>query len=129
MDDRLKRNLMIGVTVMAVGVCGYYVWNTFGEDETLRSANRRVIKCSETGQEFKIKITRDLKPYPHENPKTGTKTLYPTEVCYWDECGKQRGTRVILNVWLGKEGPTKCPVCEHTVRPHNPKPPGWKGLG
>jgi hypothetical protein len=61
-------------------------------------------------------------PYPHENPRTGKNTLYPTEVCYKNECAQRGGTRVILNPWLGVKEPTRCPVCSAGVRAHNPGP-------
>jgi len=91
---------------------------------------RRVLKDAETGElfEFEFGFTLDTPPYPHENPKTHKKTLYPTEICYWDQCGKKGGTRVILNGWLGKGGTTNCPVCGHIVQVHNPAPPDWKGV-
>jgi len=124
MDESLKRNLVITVTVLCVGVCGYYVWSTFGQDKVADSVNTIVLKCAESGEEFEVRLTADFPPYPHENPKTHAQTLYPAEVCYWgEECRKRGGTRVILNSLLGKEEPTYCPVCGHIVRPRNPRPP------
>ena len=38
------------------------------------------------------------------------------------ECLDKGGTRVVLNAWLGQEGPTKCPVCGSGVYAHNPGP-------
>ncbi|MHC4233995.1 MAG: hypothetical protein ACYSUQ_02665 [Planctomycetota bacterium] len=127
MDESLKRNILIGVIVVVVAVAGYYTWSSLGESKVVRSANTRTLKCSETGKLFEVQLTTDMPPYPHENPRTGRKTLYPTEVCYWNQCGQKGGTRVILNQWLDQEDPTYCPVCGQVVRPHNPAPPGWKG--
>ena len=127
MDESLKRKIMIGAVILLVAVCGYYAWSSVGNDPVVRSANARVLMCAETGELFSIELTPDLPPYPHENPKTQRKTVYPTEVCYWNECGSKGGTRVILNSWLDKEGPTYCPVCGHVVRPHNRAPPDWQG--
>jgi len=128
MSESLKRNVMLVVAVLAVGACGYYIWAAFGSDESVQAANKRVLKDAETGELFEFDITPDTPPYPHENPKTHKKTLYPTELCYWDQCGKKGGTRVTLNAWLGKPEPTHCPVCGHVVRVHNPAPPDWKGV-
>ena len=122
MDEELKRKLIVGFAVVAIGVCLYLVVRSFGRDEVVKSANAVTLMCSETGKLFDVELTPDLAPYPHENPKTGRMTLYPTEVCWRGECAKRGGTRVILNTWLDIEGPTRCPVCNSIVRAHNPGP-------
>ena len=126
MDEGLKRKLIVGFAVVAIGVCLYLVVRSFGRDEVVKSANAVTLMCSETGKLFEVELTLDTPPYPHENPKTGRMTLYPTEVCWRGECAERGGTRVILNTWLDIEGPTRCPVCNSIVRAHNPgreKPP------
>ena len=123
MNPTLQRTLLIALAVVCVGLAAYYVWSNFGEDEVIRSANTRTLMDSETGELFDFEITPDFAPYPHKNPKTGTMTLYPTEVCWKGECLEKGGTHVIMNRWLGKEGPTRCPVCGSVVRDHNPGPP------
>jgi len=127
MNDSLKRGILIGAVVLLVVACGYYAWSSMGRDEIVQAANTRVLMCSETGELFEVQLTPDFGAFPHQNPKTGTMTLYPTEICYWNQCGDRGGTRVILNHWLGEEGPTHCPVCGHVVRRHNPAPPDWQG--
>ncbi|HUU84810.1 MAG TPA: hypothetical protein VM243_15015 [Phycisphaerae bacterium] len=123
MDEGLKRKLIVGFAVVAIGVCLYMVVRSFGRDEVTKRANTVTLMCSETGELFDVELGEDTAPFPHKNPKTGKMTLYPTEVCWRGECLKRGGTRVILNSWLGIEGPTRCPVCGSGVRAHNPGPP------
>ncbi len=52
-------------------------------------------------------------------------TGYPAEVCYWNQCGQQKGgTWVVLQQTMGLDTPTVCPKCGHAVVGHNPLPPG-----
>ena len=123
MDEGLKRNILIGVIVVALGVAGYFTWTTFfGPSDVTATANTFTLMDAETGKLHQVELTPDLQPYPHVNPKTGRATLYPTEVCWRGECLKKGGTHVILNSWVGKDEPTTCPVCGSGVRPHNPGP-------
>ena len=48
---------------------------------------------------------------------------YPAEACYWTPDGHPKDTPdyVVLNSYLGKSGPTFCPVCHRLVVFHNPK--------
>lgn len=111
--------LTVGMLVLLVVM----VCRTFRGEETPNDT--RTLMDSKTGELFEVP-TKDVKPYPMVNPKTGEDTLYRTEICYWgEECRKRGGTRVILNGSLGKKGPTYCPVCGHVVRAHNPRPPDY----
>lgn len=120
----MKKTILIIVAVVAFGYAGYALWNMFGSDEAVATANSRTLKDSESGDLVEVTIQEKMPPYPHENRKTGKKTLYPTEVCWAGECLKKGGTHVILNVWLGKDGPTYCPTCGSLVVAHNPGPIG-----
>jgi hypothetical protein len=80
---------------------------------------------TETGEvfkEFKIK-NGDTEPWAH--PRTGRRTLYSPEYCFWnaDGTGKTTPTYVILNAKLGIDAPTTCPDCGRVVVRHNPEPP------
>jgi len=126
MNDAWKKRLVAGLAVAAVGYFAYSVYTNFGGEST-SLADHRVLQDINTGRNYRVNITREgYGPYPHESPDTGESTLYPTEVCYWDQCGEAGGTRVILNTWRKLPEPTSCPVCGHTVRIHNPRPPGYK---
>jgi hypothetical protein len=63
--------------------------------------------------------------FPYANPKTGKRTLFPVETCFWTKDGKAKfpPTYVILNERLGKPGPTTCPDCGRRVTVYNPTPP------
>lgn len=66
--------------------------------------------------------------FPYRNPKTGERSMYPVEYCFYNECGPAGGTPVILNDYLGKEGPTTCPRCGEEVHAHNPRPSEYVGV-
>lgn len=80
---------------------------------------------AETGDVFKNFKIKDGDTEPWPNPRTGARTLYSPEYCYWnaDATAKTTPTYVILNAKLGIEGPTKCPDCGRVVVHHNPEPP------
>lgn len=86
---------------------------------------QRTAKDAVTGELFEKFHIKDGDTLPWVNPKTGQRTLYPVERCYWTRDGKAKTepTFVILNEMLGKEGPTICPDCAHVVVRHNPEPP------
>ncbi len=115
------KKVAFGVIALAlVVIAARGIWGTFGEAAV--PADTRTLMDVETGKLYEMPVTADWGPYPHVNPDTGKKTLYATEVCYANECGKHGGTHVIMNELLGKEGPTYCPKCGALVRFHNPGP-------
>ena len=122
MSENAKKGLMFAAVLVLVGYIGYSLLGG-GDDIAagIADANSRTLMDSETGELFVFSLEDLTEPFPLENPKTGTRTLYPTEVCYARECAKKpNGTHVILNVHFGKEGPTYCPECGALVRFHNP---------
>lgn len=73
----------------------------------------------------------NLQAFPHDlvlgekvpvKAPSGGNTGYPAELCYWTADGKPKSTPdyVLLNEWIGKKGPTFCPVCHRLVVGHNP---------
>lgn len=80
---------------------------------------------SETGEVFTGVDIKSDKSIPFANPKTGKRTLFPVESCYWTRDGKAKmdPTFVILNERLGKPGQTLCPDCGKPVKRFNPRPP------
>ena len=121
MNESLKKTLLAVVAACLLGYAGYAVWSSWGGGSVVANANTRTLMDSETGELFRMRLRIGMS-FPLENPKTGKKTLYPTEVCWAGKCLKKGGTHVILNHWLGKKGPTYCPVCGSLVVPHNPGP-------
>lgn len=106
---RLKQIILVVVAVCIVGYAAMQVLNA--GDASPTSANSRILKDAESGELVEIEVRPGMGPYPHENPKTGKKTLYPTEICFANDCDRKGGTRVILNAWLGVDKPTLCPNC------------------
>ena len=120
MTDTQKKVGAITLAVATVALLGAMLWRTFGGQSSAPSL--RTLMDAETGQLVTIKAT-EVGPLPMTNPKTGKRTLYLTERCFWGEkCNKDGGTHVIMNELMGKAGPTKCPVCGHVVYFHNPRP-------
>ena len=127
MGEGLKKKLVGGFAVLAVGCLAYIAFWDERSSVSTHSADHRILQDINTGKNYQVNITADdYPPYPHKNRSTGEMTLYPTEVCYWDEFGEKGGTRVILNTWRKLPEPTQCPVCGHTVRVHNPRPPAYQ---
>ncbi len=125
MNENLKRNLAIGGTTLVALYLLYGIFSGDGSAEVIDSTNTVKFICSETGRVFPIELTKDTPGFPLENPKTGNNTLWPAEMCYWDECGPKGGTAVLMNTFKDEKEPTHCPVCGHLVRFRNPKPPNY----
>lgn len=74
-----------------------------------------------TGQPFQVELKVGM-TIPVKAPSGGDG--YPAELCYWTADGgtKSVPTKVLLNSWIGKPGPTFCPDCHRLVVEHNPAP-------
>lgn len=85
----------------------------------------RVAIDADTGTVFERFKIKDGDTIPWKHPKTGKRTLYPAEKCFWTEAGtfKEQPTYVLLNELVGKQPPTICPDCGRQVVGHNPLPP------
>ena len=94
------------------------------EDPGAASRIRAAIDA-ETGTVFERFKIKDGDAIPWKNPKTGKRTLYPAEKCFWTAEGtfRDQPTYVLLNELVGRPGPTICPDCGRLVVPHNPLPP------
>lgn len=116
------------LALFSIGVLGYVIVSTYRSyaNDPKRQAIYSVVADSETGEvDEKFPLPSDGKGYPAVNPKTGKRTLYPVEECYWTKDGKAKlkPTYVILNSWFGKKTPTICPDCGRTVTKSNRMPP------
>lgn len=121
MSDTVKKIIIFVVCVLVLGFGAYMVKGFFSSSGELQSG--LLIADPETGDKAYIKVDRETPAPPYKNKKTGKMSMYPAEMCYWNECGERGGTPVVLNEYLDKKGPTKCPVCGHRVVLHNPRPP------
>ena len=118
----LSGKLGILIFVVLFGTAGYLTYKTLwtaGKPEP--DPPEVMYICAETHKTFPYKPKlgdKDPVMSPHSNQRTG----YRAELCYcWDAQGQPRHepTYVLLNEHAGKEGPTLCPSCQQTVRPHN----------
>jgi hypothetical protein len=133
MDESVKRYVLIAVAVVLLAAAAYGVWNSFGGDDVVKQANTVTFICAETERVFQIRLEAGMTGPPLENPKTGRRSLFPAEWCYWDQCGDRDGTPVLMKEYQAQfrgedssnVGPTNCPVCGHIVRFRNPKPPDY----
>lgn len=125
----VPKQLVLGAAafVVSMAILGYVSFSTYKSwtDSPLSQSRRATLKDAETGEVFEDFATPSGESSPFKNPKTGKKTLYPAEACYWTKDGKAKfpPTFVILNERLGSSAPTKCPDCGRTVRRFNPLPP------
>lgn len=112
------------VSLIALAFMAFRTYNKHSSSAGVQSRYRTLID-SESGkifEDFKIGMNDRV---PAKNPETGRYTLYSAEACYWTKVGgaKLKPTWVLLNDYIKKPGPTKCPDCGRTVVPHNPMPP------
>lgn len=124
-----QRQLILGLSAFLVSIAvlgyvsltAYKSWN----ESPLSQSRKATLKDSETGEVFEDFSTPSGESSPFVNPKTGKRTLFPAEACYWTKDGKAKfpPTFVILNERLGVSGATKCPDCGRNVRRFNPLPP------
>lgn len=118
--------IKVGAVVLAAAILAGGVWlglGRAGARDPVDSA-KRVIICSETLKVYNYTIKPgESAPYP--SPYSKKNTGYAAERCYWTKDGKAKlePTYVLLNEYVGKEGPTICPDCGREVRFHNPEPP------
>lgn len=117
----------LGAALLSLGVLAYVVWSSYNSvaNTAIRSAFLTTMKDSETGEVFKQIDIRQERSIPFSNPKTGKRTLFPAEECYWTKDGKAKlePDYVILNERMGKPGRTTCHVCGRTVTRGNAMPP------
>ena len=124
-----KHGTKLKYTIIALGFLAM-AWVIFsvasgsGADPGRASRHRTMID-SVTLEVFEDYGIREGETIPYKNPKTGERTLYPAEKCYWTRDGKAKlePTYVLLNETIGKPGPTICPDCGRRVVGHNPMPP------
>ncbi len=113
----------IGATVVLVAVMVWVVIGSLGGSTAAALSRDRTFVDADTGKPFEHTLTVG-ETLPVAVPATGKKSGYPAELCYWTADGKvkQDPTPVLLNEYVGKEGPTFCPDCGRLVVGHNPKP-------
>lgn len=124
-----RRKVILSATAVALSlavlvfvVLKYTLW---AETTAADASRNRAVVDSETGEVILSFRIPEKSAYPWKNPKTGRKTLYLPESCYWTKDGKAKlePTYVILNLVLDKPGKTLCPDCGREVVVHNPMPP------
>jgi hypothetical protein len=113
-----RKAVLVVVAVCGLAFAAWTGWRATA-DPVADAATTRILMDAETGQLVPFRLDPQFSGFPAVNPKTGRATLYPTEVCRSPTCAARGGTHVILNKYLGKEGPTHCPVCGAEVRFHN----------
>lgn len=112
------------ICLVTLGVLGYFL---FREDPAVAAGRTRTYICSESVKTFEYRLEEGVK-YPVESPHSGKRTGYPAERCYWTAEGgaKREPTYVLMNEFIGKDGPTICPDCGRRVVFRNARPPKVK---
>ena len=113
------------ICVIALGLVGYSAFGRKSEAE--KASSQRVMICSETMKTFEYTL-KEGDTFPVRSPYSKKNTGWPAEKCYWTRDGqaKRAPTYVLLNQYIGKEGPTICPDCGRKVVERNPLPPPSK---
>lgn len=122
--QKIFRISILTLGVIAFLFIGYKTFTGF-RSPTAELSRTRVMIDAATGDiitRFRLEDGMSM-PYPH--PRTGERTVWPAEACFWTADGKAKlePTYVLLNEFVGKPGPTKCPDCGRDVVRHNPMPP------
>ena len=124
-----NRTAKVVATVLVLGAvvaAGYVVKNAVAPSAVAEERERWFVDAT------------TMIPFHHElvlgesipvKAPSGNMSGYPAELCYWTKDGtpKSDPTPVLLNIYLGKSGPTFCPDCGRLVVPRNPVAmPGMK---
>ncbi len=125
-----KETVKAGIAVVcliAAAIFGYIQLTSGGPDLASESLRREVIdsKTLEVIKDFRIP---ENSAFPYTNPKTGQRTLFPAERCYYTRDGKVKAdpTLVFVKQYENETaGETTCPDCGRAVIRHNPAP-DWK---
>ncbi len=115
----------------AVGILGalvclgagiYILHGMVGPSAAEQIGNERMYIDAE-GNTFTHAIVSGEK-LPVYSSASGKEDGYPAEECWWTPDGQiaSQPTYVLLNSYIGKSGPTFCPVCHRMVHIHNPAP-------
>ena len=123
-----KNATAIKIIVIAGGLlfASYRIYISItNQDRAAADSSLRYMIDAETGEHFPRFPIKEGDVFPFTNPKTGTRTLYPAEQCWWNPDGSPKdmktesATRVLLNI---DGSPTFCPDCSRLVVRHNPMP-------
>ena len=116
------KGLVIAAGVVLIAALFWALRDNLSGSQAAAVSRNRTFIDAKTGKPFSYELQNGDK-YPVRAPSGGM-TGYPAELCYWTKDGgvKQDPTPVLLNVWIGKPGPTYCPDCGRLVVPHNPYP-------
>lgn len=113
------------IAIVAALVLLYIQFTGPSEGDNQHLASRRVMIDADTGEVVEGFVLQAGDRMPFLNPRTGKRSLYQAEFCYWNKDGtaKLKGTPVLLNDLVDKPGPTLCPDCGRKVVRLNPMPP------
>jgi hypothetical protein len=124
----LSGGLGLVVVALLLGIAGYTTYRTFTSPPSIeRQTQYADMICSKTLKHFKhLRVEGEAVPVP--SPFSKERTGYPAEKCFWtkDGAAKLEPDYILLNEYIGKTGPTMCPVCGRLVVAHNPLPPADK---
>jgi len=126
----LSGGLGLIVVVLLLGIAGFTTYRTFTAPPSEERRTQYVdMICAKTLKHYKHQL-KEGEQAPVYSPYSKERTGWPAEKCYWTKDGnaKLEPDFVLLNEYVGKKGPTLCPVCGRLVVAHNPMPPADKML-
>lgn len=119
------RAVLVVVVLGALAFGGYRMYSAIGSGG---AAWPRIRVMDPATGDMRWQEVRPGESMPYVNPRTGERSMYIVEYCFDNECGPAGGTPVVLNNFLGVDGPMVCPRCGATVTPHNPRPAEYAGV-
>jgi len=120
----LSGGLGLVVVALLLGMAGYTTYRTFTNPPAVdRKPQYSEMICAKTLKHFKH-LMNEGEAIPVPSPFSKERTGYPAEKCFWtkENNAKLEPDFVLLNEYIGKPGPTLCPVCGRLVVAHNPMP-------
>jgi len=111
----------IVVALLCIAFAAYMAHMFMGRSPAAAMANDRMYICTDGKTSFSYSRGPGDPAFPIQHDGMDA---YPAEVCWWTADGQASSTPtyVLLNNFIGKPGPTFCPVCHRLVVPHNPTP-------
>ncbi len=73
----------LAAAIGIVALCVFIVSNFLGATDPATTSNTRVMMDSETLEVVEGFRVPEGDSFPYENKKTGRRTLYPAEACFW----------------------------------------------
>ncbi|MEM6312651.1 MAG: hypothetical protein AAF743_01090 [Planctomycetota bacterium] len=120
LQSPVGKYVAVGVVSVLVVVALFVVFSSLGESDAASASRSRTYIDATTGETFNVTFSEGDVSSPVEAPSGGM-TGYPAEQCTWTKDGgiRDEPVFVLLNRYVGKDGPTFCEECDRLVQLQN----------